>query len=846
MCTIGSVSAQCIDYGDYLHWVGSVYTPWYAEDVAIVGSHAYVAGGYSGLQVIDIADPQYPHIVYNLDNLRSAFNVSVSGNHAYVTDWDSLWVLDISNSEYPQIEGSLYIPGCRDVAISGNYAYVDNEYNIIIVNVANPVNPQIVSSINITNRINGIATTGTYIYVTSNNDVQVFDITDPASPLFVNSMNIAGNAIAISNIYAYITGYMSGLYVVNIADPSIPNIISYVDNGQTWDDIAVVGSRACVLNGNGIHVINILDPYRPQIMGSMGMPFEYRGVAISNNFAYIAGQYNMGMRTNGATLKNNYTMIPIMDSGLQVIDITNPVNNHIAMGGVDTPGYASCLAVTGTNAYVANYESGVQIIDITNQMSPQIVGNVDTPGYAHEIAILDTLALVACGTSLQIIDIKNCNSPQIVGSLEIGVNHSWDSVAVKDNYAYVADDMTGLYVIDITNTISPQIVNVVDTPGNAVDVTVSGNMAYVADGTNGLLLIDITNPSNPQSVGSLDTPGWADKVVVSGNYAYVADEYYLMVIDITNPGCPQIASRVQTQDRIVDAVVSGYHAIVAYSNQNPWGPDGANGLQVIDINNPQNPQIVGSVDTPDYPVRIAVMGEHIYVACGLSGLLVVPSQCETNVPNLLTTFTAFVDDSSPGMPYQPGMPGALPFLRRTVNLSWTLSEPIAPEALQLTASAGGAAWDVPFAPNPTNPGGWSYAARDEALQLASVLQARYTLLHAPSPGAWTALAERTVTFNPQGTPGVLAPTLDVYPNPFNPRTMISYDLPRPGEVSVAVYDLRGRVVRSLWRGALEVGRHQVEWDGRDERGDAAPTGIYLVRLITDEGVVRMQKMTLAR
>lgn len=84
------------------------------------------------------------------------------------------------------------------------------------------------------------------------------------------------------------------------------------------------------------------------------------------------------------------------------------------------------------------------------------------------------------------------------------------------------------------------------------------------------------------------------------------------------------------------------------------------------------------------------------------------------------------------------------------------------------------------------------------------------------------------------------------PNPFNPDTTISFELPRPGVASLAVYDLRGQLVKSLWDGALAAGHHEVEWDGRDEQGDAAASGVYMVRLLTDDGAACVQKMTLAR
>ena len=56
-------AADCIDYGDYLHWEGSVDTPGLAHGVAVSGSYAYVADFMDGLQVIYIAVPGKPRIV---------------------------------------------------------------------------------------------------------------------------------------------------------------------------------------------------------------------------------------------------------------------------------------------------------------------------------------------------------------------------------------------------------------------------------------------------------------------------------------------------------------------------------------------------------------------------------------------------------------------------------------------------------------------------------------------------------------------------------------------------------------------------------------------------------------
>ena len=123
--------AECIDYGDYLHRVGSVDTPGYAYGVAVSGTHAYVANDYFGLQVIDITNPTSPQIVGSVDTPVSALAVAVSGTHAYVADYTSgLQVIDITNPASPQIVGSVDTPGSAyGVAVSGTYAYVTDAYS---------------------------------------------------------------------------------------------------------------------------------------------------------------------------------------------------------------------------------------------------------------------------------------------------------------------------------------------------------------------------------------------------------------------------------------------------------------------------------------------------------------------------------------------------------------------------------------------------------------------------------------------------------------------------------------------------------------------------------------------
>jgi hypothetical protein len=69
-----------------------------------------------------------------------------------------------------------------------------------------------------------------------------------------------------------------------------------------------------------------------------------------------------------------------------------------------------------------------------------------------------------------------------------------------------------------------------------------------------------------------------------------------------------------------------------------------------------------------------------------------------------------------------------------------------------------------------------------------------------------------------------------YPNPFNPLTRISFRLERDAQASLRVYDVQGRLIRTIVEGYLAAGPRTVEWDGTDDRGLPVSSGTYYLRL----------------
>jgi flagellar hook assembly protein FlgD len=92
--------------------------------------------------------------------------------------------------------------------------------------------------------------------------------------------------------------------------------------------------------------------------------------------------------------------------------------------------------------------------------------------------------------------------------------------------------------------------------------------------------------------------------------------------------------------------------------------------------------------------------------------------------------------------------------------------------------------------------------------------------------------------------------LGSYPNPFNPATTIRFQLATAARVELTVFDVRGAIVSRLLQGERSAGQHAVIWDGLDDSGRPAASGVYLARLrVRERGGWRQsftQRMTLIR
>jgi hypothetical protein len=192
-----------------------------------------------------------------------AYGVYVSGNYAYVADWDAgLRVIDVSNPSNPREVGYFVTPGLAwGVYVSGNYAYVaDGGAGLRVIDVSNPSNPREVGYFDTPGLAYGVYVSGNYAYVADGlAGLRVIDVSNPSNPREVGYFDTPGYAfgVYVSGNYAYVADWDAGLRVIDVSNPSNPREVGYFDTPGLAYGVYVSGNYAYVADGEaGLFILS--------------------------------------------------------------------------------------------------------------------------------------------------------------------------------------------------------------------------------------------------------------------------------------------------------------------------------------------------------------------------------------------------------------------------------------------------------------------------------------------------------------------------------------------------------------------------------------------------------------
>ena len=85
-----------------------------------------------------------------------------------------------------------------------------------------------------------------------------------------------------------------------------------------------------------------------------------------------------------------------------------------------------------------------------------------------------------------------------------------------------------------------------------------------------------------------------------------------------------------------------------------------------------------------------------------------------------------------------------------------------------------------------------------------------------------------------------------YPNPFNPQTRIKFELSKASQITLKIFDVLGKEIRTLIDQFQNAGSYSVDWDGKDKLGEQVASGIYLYRMQVNGNIAQSRKMMLLK
>jgi hypothetical protein len=670
------------------------------------------------------------------------------------------------------------------LVLDGRLAYLGHGARLEAVHLDRPETPKRLGYVDYPSAVTGLAARDGYLYVTtSDGQFSVVDARRPRQLREVGRLEPTGDVsygcVALADGVAYCAG--GSLSVIDLGVPAAPRVVRDMPM-PLCSDVAVDGHRLYVAAADGLHVLDIADPQAPVPLeivgyGDMEQPWWLQAhegkVYAGNNHGVFVYCLADSARRSGYLLEAN--------------------------------GYVSAVAFAGAEVYVAG------------PVVTKCVGASCVPDWM--------LSELGAATA----------------------------VAVDGDRLVVAYQWSGLASYALDDTGQPRLLGVVETGTPVESVTADGDRLWLACNRGGVRLLDLSDPAHPRQAGSLAIrPGpqaegppslgmWAMGVFPRGDMAVVLGlgEVNLLVVEATPRGTLREVFRATPVD---GDPASPFHTAVATSDG--WivcGETGTYGLRV---------DRRGGVEmTPiTWPAGLSP-------ACRADGEVLYAFDQQRNL--CLLKATAAGEITRLGSVPLAGLPSRLASARN--GLIWLsngldlqivdIGDPRQPRlrgrarlpferhfpGIDALAAAGSVAFAL---------------SRCQGLALAEARDPDAPVVERfwygdRAPVEIAAVGGMACLFDRDGTMTVLRPQprtvaaaplvpaqtarLHVAPNPCNPRATITFTMADAGPATVRVFDARGRLVRRLHDGRLEMGAHDLSWSGDDDNGRPVATGVYLVR-----------------
>ena len=410
----------------------------------------------------------------------------------------------------------------------------------------------------------------------------------------------------------------SEVVVINFADTANPKILNYIQAKRLAGRPVLVDTLLYLVTSGYIEVFNVKDPTNAPRVGRLATPVADIDVADTLVYSISADTFRVfdfadpaNPRLLGACADSGYALdydggyAYLRDRwGMYILDVRDPTNPHrVASWGTDIAG----VKVRGNHCYVAQGSAGsgnLYVLNVSNPASPWqegVLAGVTCEG----IYLVDTLLFTP---EFYVVNIADSSRPILVSQVSAGGGEAWVHPSLR--WGVTAGWTGGLRVLNLTDIRNPVLDTTMLGMFAAADISVRKGVACVASQQNYMVLLDISNPAQPRETGRYVAPGGGmESVLNAESLAYVpayshTHDTVLHAVDISNPANPVLVGSVGGWEGPYAMVLRDSFLYAA----EPYR------FEVFNVANPRQPVWRGNCDLSTWRGGLTIQDSLIYVA----------------------------------------------------------------------------------------------------------------------------------------------------------------------------------------------------------------------------------------
>jgi len=434
-----SVSGVCVDHGrvyafcgsrfwileidddavEVGQWVGSI------SDLEVSGQYAYVCAAGERLRIISLEDPENPESISVLRDRGSYLSLSLAGNLALVTSREAdqdLSVIDVSDPEFPAVIGELdWWSSPHEVGSDGSNCVMGGDNSLVSIDLGFPQRPYPIWSVGFQRWISSMTAEGEYAYVNSEQGIQVLDLSDPEEMAFFPVIETSRGFFQVEVEDGLLVGHPWGneLNFFDLQNMDSPVVFPrWFTWWEIWD-MALNERRLYLATGwDGLEILDISDPSIPNILGGLVLPTGVRRITLVGHLAAVSGWG--------------------LDEPLRFIDVSNPslpvLRGEINLGafiGRSASGGGLVFLATGETFHIIDPGDGTDAVILSSKKLNQSIRSLTW--------VRGQLWCVLYGGGLRVFDLEHPERPRPVAVFDradlqggLGVGRDFVAAAAED------------------------------------------------------------------------------------------------------------------------------------------------------------------------------------------------------------------------------------------------------------------------------------------------------------------------------------------------------------------------------------------------------------------------------